>query len=41
VEQAAFDKTGDWLATYERWDDGHAIPEHRIKFWSFKRETQK
>ena len=41
VEQAAFDLRGDWLATFERWDDGQMTPEYRIKFWFYNKKQQK
>ena len=41
VEQAAFDLRGDWLATFERWDDGQMTPEYRIKFWFYNKKHQK
>ncbi|KAK7110343.1 WD repeat-containing protein 75-like [Littorina saxatilis] len=40
VEQAAFDRSGNWLATFEHWDDGQMTPEYRIKFWSYNRKQQ-
>ena len=41
VEKAAFDLRGDWLATFERWDDGQMTPEYRIKFWFYNKKHQK
>nr|KAG5690052.1 hypothetical protein BaRGS_009859 [Batillaria attramentaria] len=41
VEHAAFDAGGDWLVTYERWDDGKMTPEHRLKFWHYNTKQQK
>ncbi|KAK7474309.1 hypothetical protein BaRGS_00034444 [Batillaria attramentaria] len=40
VEHAAFDAGGDWLVTYERWDDGKMTPEHRLKFWHYNTKQQ-
>jgi len=41
IECVAFDSTGDWLATVERWDDGQMTPEIRLKFWIYIPEKQK
>lgn len=38
VECAAFDETGDWLATVERRDDGLTAVEARLKFWLYSKE---
>ncbi|KAK2151194.1 hypothetical protein LSH36_372g00017 [Paralvinella palmiformis] len=40
IECVAFDSTGDWLATVERWDDGQMTPEIRLKFWIYIPEKQ-
>lgn len=41
VEQAAFDTHGEWLATFEHWDDGLMTPEYRLKFWCYNKKLQK
>jgi len=41
VECAAFDDTGDWLATLERRDDGLTAVEARLKFWLYSKEKNR
>jgi len=31
---------GDWLATFQQWDDGQFTPELRLKFWKWSSEAQ-
>lgn len=31
---------GQWLATFEMWDDSQFTPELRLKFWSYSSEAQ-
>jgi len=40
VTSVAVSNKGEWLATYETWDDGHFTPERRLKFWSWSSEAQ-
>ncbi|XP_076471971.1 WD repeat-containing protein 75-like [Babylonia areolata] len=40
VEQAAFDPNGDWLATFQRWEDGASTPEYCLKFWRYNKKQQ-
>ncbi|XP_046550835.1 LOW QUALITY PROTEIN: WD repeat-containing protein 75-like [Haliotis rubra] len=41
ITKAAIDERGDWLATYELWDDGEMSPEMQLKFWLFDQEKQR
>jgi len=38
VEKVAFDSTGNWMATFERRDDGVTAVEARLKFWNYSME---
>ncbi|KAH9518574.1 WD repeat-containing protein 75 [Bulinus truncatus] len=40
VLSSAISEDGDWLATFEMWDDGVFQPELRLKFWSYCTESQ-
>lgn len=40
VEHATFDALGNWLVTYEHWDDGKMTPEYRLKFWLYSKKRQ-
>ncbi|XP_005091786.2 WD repeat-containing protein 75 [Aplysia californica] len=40
VIAAAVSGSGEWLATFESWDDGLFTPELRLKFWSWSTEAQ-
>ncbi|KAI8793076.1 WD repeat-containing protein 75 [Biomphalaria glabrata] len=37
---AAISDDGDWLATFEMWEDGVFQPELRLKFWNYSTESQ-
>jgi len=41
VECAAFDESGDWLATLERREDGLMAIEARLKFWLYSKEKNR
>lgn len=41
VECAAFTDSGDWLATFERRDDGLTTVEARLKFWLYSTEKNR
>ncbi|KAL8561957.1 hypothetical protein ACOMHN_001283 [Nucella lapillus] len=40
VEHAAFDPSGHWLATFQRWDDGVMTPEYCLKFWAYSKKQR-
>ncbi|XP_048245005.1 WD repeat-containing protein 75-like [Haliotis rufescens] len=40
ITKAAIDERGDWLATYELWDDGEMSPEMQLKFWHYDEKKQ-
>ena len=40
ITSVAFSHNGQWIATFEVWDDGVFSPEMRLKFWMYSSEAQ-
>lgn len=39
VTGVAINGSGQWLATFETWNDGFFSPELRLKFWFYSTEA--